>query len=222
MENFKIPATVRTHCLGVWCCHPLSRTHSQIDTWNSLAAPENYVASLTRAYLISPCPSSGVYVLVAPATPHTPHTLHSVLCLGHMLQLASQSTLLLTFAVSWHSSSSFAKSLGWAGTAIGENIPQPPPLSLLLSHPLLTIEDCHTFHRLTTTFYSQNDKCLVCVCLILYMYVCLCASAAAAVVFRIFIFQALKWATCGKWENGQETVWPSTWRTLARLSNLPY
>lgn len=30
------------------------------------------------------------------------------------------------------------------------------------------------------------------------MYVCLCASAAPAVVFRILIFQALKWAACGK------------------------
>lgn len=57
---------------------------------------------------------------------NSPHTLHSVFCLGHMLQLASQSTLLLTFAVSWHSSSSFAKSLGWAGTAIAQNIPHTP------------------------------------------------------------------------------------------------
>jgi len=54
------------------------------------------------------------------------------------------------------------------------------------------------------------------------------------VVFYIFILQALKWATCGMMaydavgnenENGktrQEAVWPSTWRTLARLSNLAY
>lgn len=130
---------------------------------------------------------------------NSPHTLHSVFCLGHMLQLASQSTLLLTFAVSWHSSSSFAKSLGWAGTAIAQNIPQPPPL--YLPYPLLSIEDCHTFRRLTTTFYSQNDKCLVCVCVHL-MHVCVfvCVRCCRR-CFSHFNFSSSKMGNL--WEMGK-------------------
>lgn len=81
MANFNMSSTVLAQWLGVWCCHPPCRSHSQIDTRNSLAAPENYVASLTRAHLISPCPSSGVYVLVTPQLP-TLHTLYTVCCVS--------------------------------------------------------------------------------------------------------------------------------------------